>query len=90
MVRKQRREFSSLLHLSVSSESLTSQVLLQESKLLEATGPHTADRTCGWLRRYGSKAVVHPHYIPELMGSDFRLFGPHKYNLTASDVDVKH
>jgi len=79
-----------LLHLCVSSESLTSQVLLQESKLVEATGPHTDDRTCGWLRRCGSKAVVHPHYSPELMRSDFRHFISHKYNLTASDVDVKH
>jgi hypothetical protein len=31
IVRKQRRKFSSLLHISVSSESLASQVLLKES-----------------------------------------------------------
>lgn len=89
-VRKQRRKLSNLLHFSVSSESLASQVLLQESKLLEATGPYTADRTCGWLRRCCSKAVVHPHYSPELMPSDFHLFGSHKYNLTTSDADVNH
>jgi len=74
-IRKQRRKFSNLLHFSVNSESLASQVLLQKSKLLEATWSHTADRTCG------SKAVVHPHYSPELIPSDFHLLGTHKYNL---------
>jgi hypothetical protein len=90
MVRKQRRKFSSLLHFSVSSESLASQVLLREFKLLEATGHHTADWTCGWLERYGLKAMVHPHYSPELMPSDFHLFGSYKYKLTTSEIDVKH
>ena len=90
MVRKQRREFNSLLHFSVCSKLLASQALLQESKLLGATGPHSADRTCGWLRRNSSKVMVHPHYSPELMPSDFHLFGSHKYNLTTSDAVVKH
>jgi hypothetical protein len=90
MVRKQRRKFIISLHFSVSSKSLANQVLRWEFKLLEATGPHTADWTYDWLRRYGSKAMVHPHYIPELMPSDFHLFGSYKYKLTTSEADVKH
>jgi hypothetical protein len=57
MVIKHRRKFSSLLHVSVSSDSLASQVLLTESKELEVTGPRTVDRTCRWLRQYCLKAV---------------------------------
>jgi len=34
--------------------------------------------------------MVHPHYSPELMPSDFHLFGSHKYKLITSDADVKH
>jgi hypothetical protein len=89
MVRKHRRKFSSLLNFSVSSESFGSQVLLRDLKLLESTGPHTAEWTYGWLRRYGSKAMVHPHYSPELMPSDFHLFGSYKYTLTTSEADLK-
>jgi hypothetical protein len=72
---------------------LASQVLLKESKAMEITGSHEANQTYGWLRSHVQEVKEHLPYCPNLMPSDFQLFGPLNKHLAgegfATDVVVK-
>jgi hypothetical protein len=57
-------------------KSFASQVLLKGSKEFETVGPHKANRTCEWFRRYDWEIMDHPSYSLDLAHSDSHLFGP--------------
>jgi len=57
------------------------------------TGPHTAKWTCDWLQHYSCEIMNYIPYNPNLLVSDFLLFGPLKNHLDSKqfeiDADVK-
>lgn len=45
-------------------------------KAIEISGPHAANRACGWLRRYGWEVTDNSICCPNLAPGDVHLFGP--------------
>jgi transposase len=45
--------------------------------------PHTANKTNETLRNFKWEVLEHPPYSPDLVPSDFDLFGPLKHHLSA-------
>jgi hypothetical protein len=45
--------------------------------------PHTANKTNERLRNFKWEVLEHPPYSPDLVPSDFYLFGPLKHHLSA-------
>lgn len=68
-------------------------MLYKEFKELGITGSNAANRTCDWLRSYVWEVTDGPPYSPNLMPSDFSLYGPVKKQLAcegfAPDADMK-
>ncbi|GFO42939.1 histone-lysine N-methyltransferase SETMAR [Plakobranchus ocellatus] len=71
-----RRKGPGLLH---------SRVVLQHDN---AT-PHTAKRTKEWLECYKWDIIPHPAHSPDLVPSDFHLFGPLKRHLEAKSLRME-
>lgn len=43
---------------------------------MEITAPNTANQTCDWPWHYGWDIMDCPSYSPDLIPSDFHVFGP--------------
>jgi hypothetical protein len=61
--------------------------------MMGITGPHPAKWICDWLQHYSWEIMNYSPYNPNLLASDFLLFGPLKKHLEskqfAIDADVK-
>lgn len=61
--------------------------------MMGITGPHTVKWICDWLQHYSWEIMNYSPYNPNLLASDFLLFGPLKKHLDseqfAIDADVK-
>jgi hypothetical protein len=66
-----RQQMTACFKFSICCKSPASQVLLQVSKEMEITGPHTANLTCDWLRHYGWGVISYPSYSTS---SNFHIF----------------
>jgi len=42
---------------------------------MEIPGPHSDKKTCDWLWHYSWEVMDHPLYSPDLVLSDFHIFG---------------
>jgi hypothetical protein len=66
--------------------SLASQVLLKGSKETEMTGPHNANQTSEWSRRYSWEVMNHTAYSTDLAPSDFHLLRHHEKHLAVKSL----